>query len=513
MKLTRRSFLLGAGAAGLSAVRPGSAAATEAQPGAEYATLLDIEKCIGCGACVEACRERNGQRYPKVRKPLPVLFPASSKNEDWSEKQDVDDRLTPYNWLFIESVTVRHGDATHTLNIPRRCMHCINPPCANLCPWGSCGRNPVTGTVVIDPDTCLGGAKCRTVCPWQVPQRQSGVGLYLDLMPRYAGNGVMYKCDRCADSFARGEVPACVEVCPEEVQTIGPRDVILAQALMLARARGHYLYGVNENGGTNTFYLSPVPFEVLAEAGGSGPGKPTLAAVPDSMATAENLTRMLWTAPVAGLAAGVVRAARSGAGTMPLPDAAARGADVTPKVTQSVTSDVTPGDTANTTAAAARPAPSGRASLVEAGFLKRFWVVLALLLGFTGMMQMPVAARYGITKIPGLAWTGDSFLTLYLHYVLAALLLGLGAYWLGVRLRRRGAFPRLTVWARVRLGVLAGLVGSGILGVCKNLAFISYDIGFIMAVDLVHLGLAGLLGVLSLALWVTGRGAWISRAE
>jgi len=28
------------------------------------------------------------------------------------------------------------------------------------------------GAVVIDHESCFGGAKCRSVCPWNIPQRQ-----------------------------------------------------------------------------------------------------------------------------------------------------------------------------------------------------------------------------------------------------------------------------------------------------------------------------------------------------
>ena len=470
MALTRRSFLVGAAAAGLAATHSEALSAEKpASQKAEYATLLDLEKCIGCGQCVEACHERNGARYPQIKKPLPDMLPPGTKAEDWSEKQTVDDRLTPYNWLFIETVAVQKDGKPFELNIPRRCLHCVNPPCANLCPWGAASRSPETGTVSIDSQTCLGGAKCRTVCPWHIPQRQSGVGLYLDLMPRFAGNGVMYKCDRCADSYARGQVPACIEVCPQQVQTIGPREEILAQAKKLAAERGAYLYGVTENGGTNTFYLSPVPFEALAKAAKPGPGRPTLAAVPDSMAQAENLTRMLIAAPLAGVAGGLLRAARQ-----PEP------------------------------APALRPMAGSES---RPGMLKRLWVALALLLGFTGMMQLPVASRYGIAKVPGLTWTGDFYTTLVIHYVLAAALLALGAYWV-VLLARGKVRGRLTFWGRVRLGLLAVVVASGVGRVAKNLSEITFSAGFTTFIDLAHLACAVLLGVVCLILWMKGRGAW-----
>jgi len=73
----------------------------------------------------------------------------------------------------------------------------------------------------------------------------------------------MYKCDRCYARVADGELPACIEACPEDVQTIGPRDEILRKAHALAREINGYIYGEKENGGTNTIYVSPVPFEEL----------------------------------------------------------------------------------------------------------------------------------------------------------------------------------------------------------------------------------------------------------
>ena len=58
------------------------------------------------------------------------------------------------------------------------------------------------------------------------------------------------------------------------------------------------------------------------------------------------------------------------------------------------------------------------------------------------------------------------------------------------------------------LGVLGIVVLSGLGRVAKNLPSITFSLGMTTFIDLVHLGFAGLLGVLCLGLWVTGRGAW-----
>lgn len=461
MDLTRRTFLLGTGAAAAQVIAAPSTASAgaPAKAATPYATLLELDKCVGCGSCVDACRERNAARYPRVTAPMPDLMPPGTKTEDWSQRQEVNDRLTPYNWLYIQTVDVEEGGAHRELHIPRRCMHCVNPPCVNMCPWGSCQLTVETGTVRIDPEACLGGAKCRSVCPWHIPQRQSGVGLYLQLMPRFAGNGVMYKCDRCADSFAAGVLPACIEACPEGVQSIGPREEILAKARALAKERGHYLYGVDDNGGTNTFYLSPVPIAALAAK--AEPGRPDLAPKANSMAQAGNLWRALLVAPLAGVAAGYVGQMRE----------------------------------------AASPVVSGGPT--SSRWIKRLWVALALALGFTGMMQMPVAGRYGLNKLPLLGWTGDFYASLSAHLALSVVLLVVGG-WLAVRWWR-GRSGTLTASGKLRLTLLAATLLTGMVCAAKLTPWLAIGPLWGVVWDLAHLGSCVLLGLAGLYALVRGK--------
>jgi Fe-S-cluster-containing dehydrogenase component len=308
---------LAAAAGAAAAAMPGAQALAGADDRRYLATLIDIRKCIGCEACVEACHEANAPKFPEPRKPFPKMYPSRVKVSDWSEKREVSDRLTPYNWLFIQHATVRVDGKESELTFPRRCMHCVNPPCVKLCPWGS-AKQLENGISRIDPDICLGGSKCKNVCPWDIPQRQTGVGLYLDLLPSLAGNGVMYKCDRCYDRLARGELPACIDACPEGVQIIGLRRDIIAEAHAIAKETGGYVYGENENGGTNTIYVSPVPFEELNQAIATGDGRPHLEPIHDAMADANNLTAAMVIAPVAGLAAAAVRFLKAGSAGKPV---------------------------------------------------------------------------------------------------------------------------------------------------------------------------------------------------
>jgi hypothetical protein len=121
----------------------------------------------------------------------------------------------------------------------------------------------------------------------------------------------MYKCDRCYNRIEKGSLPACIEVCPEKVQKIGLRDDIVREAHAIAREIKGHIYGEKENGGTNTIYVSPVPFEELNQALEKGPGRPHLKPVADTMAHADNLAKAMIIAPVAGLAAAVGRFLKS----------------------------------------------------------------------------------------------------------------------------------------------------------------------------------------------------------
>ncbi len=266
MKVDRRTFIAGAGAAGALVLLP-KAQAQAAIRDDSYATLIDLTKCDGCSEhetplCVTACRQGKKEVFPDPPKEELRDYWPQKRHEDWSDKKHLIDRFTPYNWIFVQKVKV--GD--REISIPRRCMHCDNPPCAKLCPFGVKHKTP-EGPVYIDHNLCFGGAKCRTVCPWSVPQRQAGVGLYT-LWQKYlpVGGGVMFKCDLCRDRLATGEKPFCMEQCPQNAMVIGRRDEIFERAEKLKEKYNGHIYGKTENGGTSTLYVSPVSFAQIEKA-------------------------------------------------------------------------------------------------------------------------------------------------------------------------------------------------------------------------------------------------------
>jgi Fe-S-cluster-containing dehydrogenase component len=311
-KISRRSFLqITAGAALLSGISmPESAHAAR---GESLATIIDLSLCDGCAdrkipACVSICKEINKDKIPQIIDPIPEPWPRKTI-EDWSKKQEVSDRLTPYNFIYVHKAKVDFAGRKKTIYVPRRCMHCDNPACATICPF-SANHKFKNGAVVINQNQCFGGAKCKDVCPWEIPQRQSGVGIYLHVLPGFMGNGVMYKCDLCFERLKEGKLPGCVEICPQEALLIGTRKAIEEVAVRRARRINGYLYGNTQNGGTSTFYVSPVPFEEINKMMTKKPGQPDMRTdIPRRMAGTDFLGKAVLAAPVLGLAAAGVAGA------------------------------------------------------------------------------------------------------------------------------------------------------------------------------------------------------------
>jgi len=311
-QIGRRSFLkITAGAAIISGV--GLPKKSFAGTDEQLSTLIDLSLCDGCAdrkvpACVSACKTINKDKIPQVAQPIPIPWPRKTI-EDWSKKREVFKRLTPYNFIYVHKAEVNMAGQKKTVFVPRRCMHCDNPACATICPFSANHKNK-NGAVVIDQSICFGGAKCRDVCPWEIPQRQSGVGIYLHILPEYMGNGVMYKCDLCVERLAANKLLGCVEACPREALLIGTRSAIEKMAGSRAGRMNGYIYGKTQNGGTSTLYVSPVPFEEINKTMTKKPGQPDMKVeVQRRMARTDSMGKAALAAPVLGIAAAGVAGA------------------------------------------------------------------------------------------------------------------------------------------------------------------------------------------------------------
>ncbi|BHH85877.1 cytochrome b/b6 domain-containing protein [Desulforhopalus sp. 52FAK] len=67
------------------------------------------------------------------------------------------------------------------------------------------------------------------------------------------------------------------------------------------------------------------------------------------------------------------------------------------------------------------------------------WIIAfsGIVLLFSGFMQLPMGKRYNIVKIPGLSWAGNFELTLFIHYIGAAIFTAALFFHLTYHLRRK----------------------------------------------------------------------------
>lgn len=191
-----------------------------------HGILTDLTKCIGCEACVAACKEINN---------LPVT-PKSPKG------------LTDETWTCIEK---RGG-----VNIRRQCMHCLEPTCASVCPVAALEKTP-EGAVIYHEDRCIGCRYCIMACPFEIPKYE-----WFETKPR------VRKCILCYDQrIKEGKEPACTSVCPTGATLFGERDDLLIQAKGRIKSDPkryvNHVYGEHEAGGTSVLYISAAPFQDL----------------------------------------------------------------------------------------------------------------------------------------------------------------------------------------------------------------------------------------------------------
>ncbi len=121
------------------------------------------------------------------------------------------------------------------------------------------------------------------------------------------------------------------------------------------------------------------------------------------------------------------------------------------------------------------------------------YLITVLFLALSGFGQMPIFKRYYIADIPGLGWLAKFYVTHYIHYLFAILLIGLTSYVIAEYLFMNRKRIKITISGYIRGALVFGLVITGILLVIRNLAGSGLSPGFIIFLDLAHLGLVMVL--------------------
>jgi Fe-S-cluster-containing dehydrogenase component len=164
-----------------------------------YGMGIDVAKCIGCGRCVDACKNEND--VPRE----PFYF------RTWVERYVItaDDTKvdSPNGGIEGFPPTTSEKGILRTFFVPKLCNHCEDPPCVQVCPVGATFSTE-DGVVLVDKDYCVGCRYCVQACPYGAR--------FVDPRTKTAE-----KCTFCYHRVTKGMQPACVEVCPTGARVFG----------------------------------------------------------------------------------------------------------------------------------------------------------------------------------------------------------------------------------------------------------------------------------------------------
>jgi len=129
---------------------------------------IDLDRCVGCYACVVACMDQN----------------------------DVVPDGGDFMWRSVATLSEKGKIQYASMG----CMHCDDAPCIIACPTGALYRDEKTHMVGYDKSKCIGCHSCVMSCPFGAP--------------KFDCDGKMEKCDGCRIRVENGLIPACVRICP-----------------------------------------------------------------------------------------------------------------------------------------------------------------------------------------------------------------------------------------------------------------------------------------------------------
>ena len=215
-----------------------SAPLAAAEPGAgkgrkfNYGMVIDTRRCVGCKACVAACKMEN-------KTPPGVSYT-----------------------VVLDELMDRPEDKPVFMTKP--CFHCEHPPCTEVCPVGATFKREQDGIVVVDYDRCIGCRYCMTACPYgaryfdfgdnypmtmaKTPYADLPSPEYKQFRKREAGEspiGNVRKCSFCLhlqDAQGRydkgaGRWPSCAKTCTGKAIHFGDFGDRESEVALLLRER------------------------------------------------------------------------------------------------------------------------------------------------------------------------------------------------------------------------------------------------------------------------------------
>lgn len=155
--------------------------AVQAKPEHRYMIIIDQNRCMGCQACVIACKAEHD----------------AAENE------------------FNTKIVKEEHSSKQAVFYPIQCNHCEDPLCVKACSINATFKL-ANGIVVTDWQKCDGLGDCVSACPYDAR--------FFDTRFKGGSGPKVDKCDMCISRIEKGLVPSCVEVCPAGTKIFGDAE-------------------------------------------------------------------------------------------------------------------------------------------------------------------------------------------------------------------------------------------------------------------------------------------------
>ncbi len=246
----------------------------------QYGMIIDLRKCVGCGACALACKTENNTSLRK-----------NGQTHNWAD--------------FVHETTGVFPD-TKFRTLPVMCNHCSDAPCVEACPVEPKAMfKTEQGITMHNDERCIGCRACQDACPYSMDEvlKDGSAGEYSVISYNEEGeptqsfykdktelikncttsgaelvslNGanppyktkfkhpdyddvrrdnIVEKCNLCDHRLQLNKLPACVDACPAGARVFGNLDDSSSDAAKLLGKYKNFVLKPEEGTQPNVLYI------------------------------------------------------------------------------------------------------------------------------------------------------------------------------------------------------------------------------------------------------------------
>ncbi|HTB07600.1 MAG TPA: TAT-variant-translocated molybdopterin oxidoreductase [Bacteroidia bacterium] len=261
--------------------------------GLRWKMAVDLNSCIGCGACVVSCNAENNvpvvgkDEIMRVREMHWIRIDRYYSSDLTMEEAKAKD-MTESNRMY--AMMPPSADNPEVAFQPVMCMHCNHAPCETVCPVMATSHSS-EGINQMVYNRCVGTKYCANNCPYKVRRfnwfnyyrdekftqfnpSQDDIGrmvLNPDVVVR--SRGVMEKCSFCLQRIQGGKLkaklesrtikdgevnPACAQSCPTNALVFGNVNDPESRVAKLVKDERNYLLLADLDTQPNVFYMTKI---------------------------------------------------------------------------------------------------------------------------------------------------------------------------------------------------------------------------------------------------------------